>query len=640
MAIHLLQQYSLSHLCALLLLLLLTYAANASEVFLEEPADISVIIGSPVFFQCRINEAVLLQLPSKVASWYRIKGSQAEEIHSGLEDRIFVDGSPSMGIFDLRLDYTSAADAGTMYICSFNETASRTASLNVLPESWKPTCLIYPTTEVRVGEIIEVICTSDGDSRTELLWQKNNIILEGTVKTVSGKAVSLSYSETQNEQNDVSSLYTCIASLNDMVQSEVCTVGPIQVIGKPSKTGAYIPYIIVGLLSVVVSMLFLTLLVVLFRHRRCRMCQREPPEPQTVLDMAALQNGPPLFYPIHQDSDDGADDGIGRSPPPDVIPTVAPPVVNNKRKGKPKSKSVVDRSGQSRRPKQHQQQQQQRREGNRVNRSQTTRERNSQARNNAKNQRQTAAAIGPGAPLRRTSSNTTLQGNIDDRTKDKTVTGKKKLTMTNYVKSSGSKSSGSKQGKKAASVKHQPSSRNAKAKQKPRGQGNRQSAYQVQLQRGEQKRDEDAKSLKQLNIDTTTAVVPSSSSSQQDRPGPSGAASFADTSIADTSIDTNDISVEISIEDPATGSSLNDLGNSNLSSRDSDLRRSGGQSLYQKNVGSRPVSQDLNNPDLQQVAAGSSASTSGVSEGLNSDKVVYASLDFQKPVGLNILPDV
>ncbi|XP_072019368.1 uncharacterized protein [Amphiura filiformis] len=621
MVSQLLFRLSLSHLLALLLMLV--YAVDAAgEIFREQPADVSVILGNRVQLNCRVNQDVLQQVSPKVAIWYQIKNNQAEEIKSGQEDRFFI-GS-THGVFDLVMDYTTLSDSDTSYFCSFNLTASRTATLNLLPESWKPSCVSYPAVSmVRDGDEVQMICTSDGDGRTELLWQKNGVILTGAEKSVTGNAVSLTYSESITDSE--SPTFTCIAMISGMSQSELCTIGPIEIVGNSSKTGAYIPYVIVGLLSVVVSMLFLTLIVVVFRHRRCRMCHREPPPPQTVLDMAALQNGAPLFYPIHHDSDDGTDDGIGRSPPPDVIPT-APAPVNTANKRIPKSKSVVDRSGNSRRPRQ----QEKRREGQGVTRSKTTRER-------APRQLEV-----PGAPLRRTSSNTTLQGNIDDRTKDKTVTGKKKLTMTNFVKSPSSKTTGKTTGK-TSSQKQQP--RNSK--QQPRS--NRQSNYQVQSngakKRGRQT-DEDAKSLKQLNIDTSAA-----SSSQQDTSGQSGH--------ADISIDANDISLDIvgtSSDEPASAS-LNDLDN-NLSSRDSDVRRSGGQSLYKKNVTSRPVSQDMNsweelhqlqlppseNPDLNAATSSGASQVMSVpsttSGATKSDKVIYAELDFKKPVGLNILPDV
>ena len=580
--------------------------ADAGDVFVEEPADASIIIGQPVSFKCRVRPELVQETspPDNNVIWYQIKsgsGVGAEEITHADEGRFFVVGLQANGVFDLYVNYTKASDQDTSYLCVFNKTASRHAYLNLLPENWKPTCLSFPNTaavHVMVGEEIEIICASSGDARTELMWQRNGAVIEG-MRTASGDAVSLTYKEEVSDDEGL--MFTCSATLVGKQDSEICTIGPIQVLGKPNPIGPYIPYIIVGLLSVVVSLLFLTLLVVIFRHRQCRMCHREPPEPQTVLDMSQLQaGGPPPFFPIHgdDDDDDASDDGIGRSPPPDLIPTV--PAINVSGNSK-KPKSKPPKRAQTAKPQRSRQQEQQprNRPGPGVARSQTTRARPSQPQ-----------PAHP--PLRRTSSNTTLQENIDEREKDKTVTGKTKLTMTNYVRSSNNR---------AATSQKQPKGpkQSRPSQSKAKESGGRRRTKQP---------DKDSQSQKQLNVGTT----PSTSN--------------------DTGLSTNDISLDIDLASPGdpNAPNLNDLSDNTVVRDSTSPVLSGRQSVYRHNPGltPRPVSQELNNPEeVGQYNAGiagasgsnSASASSTAAPATTSDKIIYAELDFKKSVGLNILPD-
>ena len=603
----------ISLLAPILFVWVLLSPTAAGDVFVEEPADASIIIGQPASFKCRVRPELVQQTspPDNNVVWYQIKsgsGVGAEAITHADEGRFFVVGLHANGVFDLYVNYTKSSDKDTSYLCVFNKTASRHAYLNLLPENWMPTCLSFPNTasvHVMVGEEIEIICASSGDARTELMWQRNGAVIEG-MRTTSGDAVSLTYKE--EVSNDESLMFTCSASLVGKQGSEICTIGPIQVLGKPDSIGSYIPYIIVGLLSVVVSMLFLTLLVVVFRHRQCRMCHREPPEPQTVLDMSQLQaGGPPPFFPIHgdDDDDDASDDGIGRSPPPDLIPTTVPATTTVSGNSK-KPKSNTPKRAQTAKPQRSRQQEQQprNRPGPGVARSQTTRARPSP-------QPQPAHP-----PLRRTSSNTTLQENIDEREKDKTVTGKTKLTMTNFVRSSNNKA--------ATSQKQPKGPRQSRPSQsKARESGGRRRAKQP---------DNGGQSQKQLNIGTK----PSTSN--------------------DAGLSTNDISLDIDLTSPddPNARNLNDLSDNTIVRDSASPSLPGRQSLYRHNPGltPRPVSQELNNPEevghLQTKpsntgASGSnsaSASASRAGPAPRSDKIIYAELDFKKSVGLNILPDV
>lgn len=630
----------------LLLWLQVSFTVVDAQVFVEEPSDVSVVVGKPVTLRCRVSEAYMRRVAAMNldinAVWFRIQTDDADEVTHGEEGRYFMVGSPKEGVFDLFINNTKTEDTGSSYLCLFNKTTTRSAVLTVLPRSWSPTCASNPTQTLTLGETLQIACTSSGDRRTTLMWQINGALIDGAQRSVTDKVVSLTHSEEIVSKESLT--LVCIASLVGKLNSEVCTLGPFEVTAPAPSAGveAYIPYIIVGLLSVVVSLLFMTLLVVVFRHRQCRICQRELPEPQTVLDMSQIKpGGPPPFYVFDDDdtSDDGGNVSVGISPPPDVIPTYfsAETVSRMSTKKKGISVGATPSSGG---------------DGGKSKGLQRSRATSQQERPT------NSADVTSGAPLRRTLSNSTLQENIDDRSKDKTVTGKKKLTMSKFGGSSGGASSSKKQQRKAAAAVDRAKSSRSTAARAAKAR-----------QRGKQLEEEAAVSNRGRAAASSAAIASASAAAAlATKSGKRNGASDTRRGVKSKSLKTPGVAARTSKP------SMNNLGD-NIINQDA-IGASGTthqpekRSVYKKKP-ARPVSSDLNNVDNPSrlrtspelvvdspqpegavatenniTTPGTSASSSAPaavssnSSKKDADKVIYASLDFAKPIGMNIQPDV
>ncbi len=133
-------------------------------------------------------------------------------------------------------------------------------------------------------------------------------------------------------------MYICEATLEGLIQHESCT---ISINNEPPVD--IIPYIVVGLMSLIALLLFFVVLLILFRHRQCRLCQQAMQEPHTVLDARSLQTGswvPPPVVAIDVDGSESSEDRVsekdtgtheqhtyfdrGATQPPDVVPVLEP----------------------------------------------------------------------------------------------------------------------------------------------------------------------------------------------------------------------------------------------------------------------------------------------------------------------------
>nr|XP_054753121.1 uncharacterized protein LOC129258908 [Lytechinus pictus] len=273
--------------------------------FVLQPTDVAVVFPRAVTLDCVFDGDIV----SRPVFWHRYTGDPPvkEELYNTRDNRFFIAGDRNDGHYNLFINATRLSDSG-LYGCSYGTASTRNATLTVLPTSWIPVCEKTPESErTLAGDSVELGCSSTGSSSTSLQWLRNGALIGPGSITRDDTMVSVSHFEIV--PSDSSITFTCNASLPGLDQRYQCTLGPYPESDSNSGTTALIPFIIVGILSVVVILLFVIVLFILFRHRRCRFCQEQPVEPQMVLDAEAIAAGRGFTTIIRDDDDDDGDGG-------------------------------------------------------------------------------------------------------------------------------------------------------------------------------------------------------------------------------------------------------------------------------------------------------------------------------------------
>ena len=287
-------------------LLPLTFICTESQ-FIVEPSDKAVVTPEAVDLGCELGSLPLTESPR----WYRFIGNPPvrEELWNGRNNRFFIKGNRNAGEYNLRINSSRISDSG-LYSCSYGDSSTPNASLTVLPTSWSPVCKKLPANEqTLVGDSIDLHCSSTGSSMTVLQWLRDGTTMIPSERSQNGTMVSITLYERVPNDQPVS--FVCEASIPGLDSPGRCDLGPYPDSDSSIDAGTLIPFIVVGVLSLVVILLFLVVLYILFRHRQCRYCQREMPEPQMVLDADAIAagHGFPTVIVDDEDDDDGTVNG-------------------------------------------------------------------------------------------------------------------------------------------------------------------------------------------------------------------------------------------------------------------------------------------------------------------------------------------
>lgn len=298
--------YATSRSLSIVLVLLSGWVSQVVSQFVIEPKDVAVVFPRAVTLDCVFDE----DIGSRTVLWHRYIGDPPvqEELYNTRDNRFFIAGDRNDGHYNLFINATQLSDSG-FYGCSYGTASTRNATLTVLPTSWIPACEKRPNNEQsQAGDGVELSCSSTGSSMTSLQWLRNGAPIGSSSLTRDDTRVSTSHFEIL--PSDTSITFTCNASLPGLDQGFQCTLGPFPETDSTSGTNALIPFIIVGILGVVVILLFAIVLFILFRHRRCRFCQPRPVEPQMVFDAEAIAAGRGFATIIRDDDDDDEDDDV------------------------------------------------------------------------------------------------------------------------------------------------------------------------------------------------------------------------------------------------------------------------------------------------------------------------------------------
>ncbi|XP_071801204.1 uncharacterized protein [Asterias amurensis] len=297
-----------------------------------QPQDEKIIEGSTVVFTCEITTDGVEEI-----KWCR------RDTETGGDSQVIKDGgrfniAETTGKIAQNLTISeSVLSDSAYYFCTYGN-QSTMGRLDVLPSTWLPLCSqTLGTGKLSTGEFFELACTSTGHVNTSLVWLVGETPVDNYQVTVSKDQESMKVTSTYGSTIGTSEVivYTCEATLEGL--RENCTVSindeaPLDVI--PLDV---IPYIVVGLMSLIALLLFFVVLLILFRHRQCRICQQAMQEPHTVLDAASLQTGswvppPPVAYDV--EGSESSEDRVsekdtqihrlerGTNQPPDVVPVL------------------------------------------------------------------------------------------------------------------------------------------------------------------------------------------------------------------------------------------------------------------------------------------------------------------------------
>ena len=306
--------------------------------FVIQPQDMNIIEGSKAVFTCEITTNEVEEI-----KWYRWDtatgggSSQVKDV-----GRFEISETTGTTAQSLIISESILSDSA-YYFCTYgNQSKSTLGRLEVLPKTWLPQCSRTPSTgKLPIGERFELACTSTGHVDTSLVWY----VRETSGRSAVDNVQVIKDQELMNVTSIYGSMigtsdalvYTCEASLDGLFQQESCTVSindeaPLDII----------PYIVVGLMSLIALLLFFVVLWILFRHRQCRICQQAMQEPHTVLDAASLQTGswvPPPVVAIDVEGSEGSESSEdrvsekdtqihhldrGTNQPPDVVPVLEP----------------------------------------------------------------------------------------------------------------------------------------------------------------------------------------------------------------------------------------------------------------------------------------------------------------------------
>ncbi|XP_072178795.1 uncharacterized protein [Diadema setosum] len=303
-----------------LILMIIWDVIGVGGQFTISPADAAVVATGTVSLECEIGDVPLVETPR----WYRYVGNPptAQELWNGRENRYFIAGNRNAGTYNLFINSTKVTDSG-LYSCTYGAASTPNVTLTVLPPSWLPVCQRSPADELlQAGDIVEISCASTGSSRTQLRWLRNDESVIAGRTTYNGTTVTVTHYEVLSGDTRVT--FTCEASVPGISSPHRCSLGPYPE-NNESSVDAFIPFIVVGLLSVVVILLFFIVLFILFRHRQCRFCKRQTPDPQMVLDADAIAAGHGFPTVIVDDDDDDDQTGLNNS----VISNNQPDVVSS-----------------------------------------------------------------------------------------------------------------------------------------------------------------------------------------------------------------------------------------------------------------------------------------------------------------------
>ncbi|XP_038078709.1 titin-like [Patiria miniata] len=299
------------------LLLIASTSANGQMITLiKKPPDEYTLQGEVVVFECTVTGVT--DTTGTQMKWYK----DAAELNC---DGRFVIEEHSLIINNIVVE-----DAG-MYSCRYGN-ASKEGTLNVLPSSWKPRCDRSPSTgSITTGDQYVITCTSTGHINTSLRWFGSGSSNTLDVKVERReKTVSISYNSTVQDSTS-QLLFICEANLGSLELS--CSINFESGVNNQNV----IPFVVVGLMSLIALLLFFVVLFFLLRRRQCRFCREPMLEPIQILDANSLQTGawipPPVVAIDMEVSEDGEsvkdaphvyEDMERVSLPPDVVPAQEP----------------------------------------------------------------------------------------------------------------------------------------------------------------------------------------------------------------------------------------------------------------------------------------------------------------------------